>query len=69
MYLLAQGVHEPLIPKEIAGHVDIPIVHQDSVFLQSRKSMSTAQGTALCGRAASMGCVLPHTYTPWLQEV
>lgn len=32
LHLLAQGVHKPLIPKEVADHVDIPIAHQDPVF-------------------------------------
>lgn len=45
-YLLAQGIHKPLIPEEIASHVDIPIVHQDPVFLCSRQRVSCWRGSS-----------------------
>lgn len=63
IYLLAQGIHKPLIPKEIAGHVDIPIVHQDSVFLQSRKSMSTSKAWPYLGELLPWAVCSPPTHT------
>lgn len=33
-YLLVEGIHKPLIPQEIAGHVHISIVEKDPVFLE-----------------------------------
>lgn len=31
--LLLKRLNEPLVTKEIAGHVDVPIIHQHTVFL------------------------------------
>lgn len=34
LYLLVEGIHKPLVPHEIAGHVHVSIVEQDPVFLE-----------------------------------
>lgn len=53
LYLLVEGVHKPLIPHEIAGHVHISVVEQDPVFLEQDRGkggdLEQAQVPALTG--------------------
>lgn len=39
-YLLMQRLHEPLVTHEVAGHVHVPVVDQDPVFLQRQHNHS-----------------------------
>jgi hypothetical protein len=35
LYLLLQRLHEPLVSHEVTGHVDVTVVHQDTIYLGS----------------------------------
>lgn len=42
-----ERLHEPLVPKEVAGHVYVTVVHQHSVLLQETEDIysTTAKTT------------------------
>lgn len=49
-YLLLQRLNEPLVPHEVAGHVNVPVIDQDPVVLQKERNTLKNPHPPVCGQ-------------------